>query len=125
MQDALQEIIQNKPGGAEETRDSSGKKAYHAFIFVYNSADRDSFLKLLKIIKSVVAFEESYSKGREDDDSLHAWMYVLGSKKYLKPPSQVLTEQDLVDLQELNSHDKIDLKEVSALTAYGIKDVFD
>ena len=35
------------------------KKPFDAFIFVYNAADKNSFKKLLKIIRSVHEFEES------------------------------------------------------------------
>jgi len=61
MQEDLQKVIENKP---EDDKPGS-KKWIDAFIFVYNSADKNSFKKLLKIIKSVHDFEESYAKGRE------------------------------------------------------------
>jgi len=60
MQEALQKIIENKP----ENEEISKRKWIDAFIFVYNSAEKASFVKLLKIIQSVHEFEESYAKGR-------------------------------------------------------------
>jgi len=51
--------------------------------------------------------------------------YVLGSKKDLKPHKQVLEDTELEELSSYNSHDKINLQEVSALTAQGIHEVFD
>lgn len=120
MQEDLQKVIENKP---EDDKPGS-PKWINAFIFVYNSADKGSFTKLLKIIRSVHDFEESYAKGRSGD-GLYVMKYVLGSKKDLKPHKQVLEDRELEELNTLNSHDKINLQEISALTAYGIKEVFD
>ena len=94
MQEDLQKVIENKP----EDEKPGSPKWINAFIFVYNSADKNSFTKLLKIIKSVHDFEESYSKGRAQDGSLHVMKYVLGSKKDLKPHKQVLSDEELEQL---------------------------
>ena len=76
----------------------------------------------------MVEFEKSNNLGRKEDDEGSAakiMKYVLGSKKDLKPQKKVLDEDDLKDLQALDENDSISLQEVSALTNYGVKEVFD
>ena len=50
---------------------------------------------------------------------------MLGSKKDQNPYEKVLTPDQMSSLAEFNTDDSIRLQEVSAMTAYGINEVFD
>lgn len=91
---------------------------------MYDSGKRESFQKLLKIIKSVYDFESSYNLGKKDDDDDKVYKYVLGTKKDLKEHKRVLTDEDMEALYNYNEDHSISLQEVSALTAYGVDEVF-
>lgn len=120
MQDDLKKLIENKP------LDEGKKKWIDAYMFVYNSADKHSFKKLMRIIKSVHEFEESHAKGKTDSDgSAHVKKYILGTKKDLKPPKKTLDDDDLASLQQFDAGGKtIYIDEVSALSAYGVNEIF-
>ena len=122
MQEKLKEIIENEPDKTQEQ--GTGEKPINAFIFVYDSSDVNSFRKLLKIIQSVSEFEESYALGKEEEDGSRVMKYVIGTKKDLKREKRVLGEAEMVALSEWNQYNTISLQEVSALTAYGIHEVF-
>ena len=119
---ALKRIIENKPD--EDPENPSNVKWINAFIFVYNSAEPETFQKLLKIIRSVHEMEESLALGHEDDPNARVKKYVIGTKKDLKQQKKLLTVEDMQGLAEFNHYDTIRLQEVSALTAYGIQEVF-
>lgn len=72
-------------------------------------------------------FERSNAKSAKDDeeDNSKVMKYVLGTKKDLKSHKKVLEDEDLRDLQENDINGCISLQEVSALTNYGIQEVFD
>ena len=137
MQEALKKIIENRPTDPDNP---SSVKWINAFIFVYNSAEPETFTKLLKIIQSVHEMEESLDQifqaslrevffvslalGHEDDPNARVKKYVIGTKKDLKQQKKLLTVEDMQKLAEFNHYDTIRLQEVSALTAYGIQEVF-
>jgi len=76
----------------------------------------------------VIEFERSNALGRKEDDEDSApkvMKYVLGTKKDLKPQKKVLEEEDLRALQGWDDNDTVSLQEVSALTNYGIHEVFE
>lgn len=68
--------------------------------------------------------EESLALGHEDDPNARVKKYVIGTKKDLKQQKKLLTVEDMQGLAEFNHYDTIRLQEVSALTAYGIQEVF-
>lgn len=98
----------------------------HAFIFVYDASDRTSFQKLIKMVNTVTEFERTNALGakEDEDDAVKVMKYVLGNKKDLKPYKKVLEQDDLRSLQENDIDGCISLQEVSALTNYGIQEVF-
>lgn len=73
------------------------EKWIHAFIFVYDASNRDSFKKLIKMIATVTEFEKSNALGAKDDeeDNSKVMKYVLGTKKDIKPHKKVLEQEDL------------------------------
>ena len=123
MQDQLKYIIENNPN-REDDSPLKGQKPIQAYIFVYDSSKVESFRKVLKVIKSVDEFEVSNALGREELEGSRAMKYVIGTKKDLKAQKRVLEENDMIDLQKYNTDNTISLQEVSALTAYGIHEVF-
>ena len=123
MQNKLKWIIENKPDEREQVQ-GTGQKPIQAFIFVYDSSDVNSFRKLIKIIQSVSEFEESNALGKEEEEGSRVMKYVIGTKKDLKREKRVLGVQEMSDLSKWNQDNTISLQEVSALTAYGIHEVF-
>ena len=81
----------------------------------------------MRIIKSVHEFEESHAKGKTDSDgSAHVKKYILGTKKDIKPPKKTLDDDDLSSLQQYDAGGKtIYIDEVSALSAYGVREIFE
>ena len=124
MQNKLKWIIENKPEEGVHQEPGTGQKPIHAFIFVYDSSDVNSFRKLLKIIQSVSEFEESNALGKEEEEGSRVMKYVIGTKKDLKREKRVLGVPEMTDLSKWNQDNTISLQEVSALTAYGIHEVF-
>ena len=120
-QDTLQAIIKNE----ESSNPDKNGKWINAFIFVYNASDRASFKKLLKMIETVTEFEKSIGQGaKQDEGSTGVLKFVLGNKKDLKPHKKVLEEEDLRLLSDQDINSCIRLQEVSALTNYGVREVF-
>ena len=66
---------------------------------MYDASDKNSFTKLLKIIKAVHEFEESNALGKEDEEGSRVQKYVIGTKKDLKREKRVL---DIDDMRELS-----------------------
>ncbi len=99
----------------------------HAFIFVYDSSNKKTFLSMMSIIETVVELEKSRKKGvklgsdkKKPPPSFYPQKIVVGNKKDLKKNK----EAGLIDQKDIEKLGSIKIKEVSALTNNGIFDIF-
>ena len=90
MQNKLSSIIQN-----QDKSENKREVAYHAFVFVYDASDRDSFKKTIKIIEAIRDQENSKRKGlKSGSQTYFPKKIILGNKKDMKLRKQVLQKKD-------------------------------
>ena len=92
-------------------------KHIHAYLFVYDASDWESFLKLYQIIDTILLAEKC--KYDQQDGAVFKTKKVLvGNKKDLKLQKHILTIEDKHLVKDFRRF------EVSAATNLGIKEIF-
>ena len=81
-------------------------------------SEKSSYDSLLKMIDAIRDHEKSQQRGNRKANMFTPHKVVVGNKKDLKHKKNILEREDLLKL------DNIMLKEVSALTNFGVSEVF-
>ncbi len=87
LQNELKQIIEN----------NFEKQKFHAYIFVYDASDRESFTKLVKMIQTVGLIEKSEKRGKKQM-TFNTRKIVIGNKADLKLEKHVLTKEDKAEI---------------------------
>jgi hypothetical protein len=88
-------------------------KIFHAYIFVYNASERDSYLEMAKLYSAIENKEKSDNRGRAKDEVYFIpQKFIIGNKCDLRTKKQVLNKNDKTKFEKAFSY------KVSALTNF-------